>query len=147
MFGWDWTAIGTLVALSLGLLSVWFGYVLPLRRERAAAKVAKLSVRYEYYWRRDTARMQERLVVRNHGPHVAEDVEVLRLLDTGLEAMDPHAGAVTPLDPAPILQPLDEWAAILEWSLADRTAIRADIGWRDGEGWHESSFSLSPFYV
>lgn len=143
----DWTAAGTLVALGLGLLSILFGYWLPHRREMAASRRAALEVWYEYYWRPDTNRMQERLLIVNHGPHRAQDVDVTEMSSNSDIPVDLRGAMVGDALPARVLQPGQAHSVILEWSLDDATPGRATVAWTDGDGRHDAEYVLSPFYV
>ncbi len=143
----NWTAASTIVALALGLTSIWFGYLLPARRERASARRAALEVGYEYYWRRDLGRMQERLVIRNRGPHAAADVDITELRDIGDQPLDWQSATVTPVLPASVLQPLQDHHVIMEWTINNRTPSAAIIRWHDGDGPHAKRFALSPKYL
>jgi hypothetical protein len=145
---WPWTAISTMVALFLGLLSIFFGYWLPHVRERQRLRSAALELRYECFWRRDLGRMQERIVIKNHGPHVARNLSVTELESMRGTQLD-LAGAAVNRRVLPVreLHAGQELDIIVEWTLADPTPGEASAEWTDGDGTHVERFVLSPRYL
>lgn len=143
----DWTAFSAIVALVLGLLSVWLGYLLPLHRAEQSARKATVSARYEIYQRPDTGRMQDRLIVVNHGPHAAEDVRVVSMADANGDPLPWENAMVSDYFPATALQPRQEHPAIFGWTMNDPRPAEVTVAWTDGDGRQERRFALGPMYV
>lgn len=145
---WPWTAISTMVALLLGLLSIFFGYWLPHVRERQRRRSAALELRYEYFWRRDLGRMQERIVIKRHGPHVARNINVTRMESVRGTQLDLASATVhRRVLPARELHAGQELDILVEWTLADPTPGEASAEWTDDDGTHVDRFVLSPRHL
>jgi hypothetical protein len=141
----DWTAVSTIVALALGLLSLWFGHFKPAREQAVADATATLEVRWECFWRRDTQRMQHRLVVHNIGPHTATDVGIATMATPDGSPISLHPASTNPL-PVAVLQPAQEHHTIYDLTLSEVVG-EVTLRWNDGHGENTGRFALSPHYV
>lgn len=141
------TTASNIIAVSLGLLSLMLGVVVPAvarwRRERRA----ELEVRFERFWRQDTSRLASRIVIKNHGPAWARHVVLPRLMDSEGEELDLDSLATSATPPVAQLLAGQEFHIIVEFSLAERGPMMVEAEWQDRSGSRAAGFLTSPHYV
>jgi hypothetical protein len=141
------TTASNVIAVALGLLSLVFGVVLPAVARWHRGRRADLEVRLERFWRTDSSRLAARIVIKNHGPALARQVELPKLVNTEGQELDLDSLAASPTPPIAHLIPDQEFHVIVEFTLAHGHLGVIDAEWQDGFGTHGAEFIVSPHYV
>lgn len=136
----------SLVSLSTAVvalvLSIWSIIEVRLRSRRA-----EMSIRFEMCTvdqPRGERRQIERLVIKNHGPATASDVEV-DVFDRGSELLNPSF--LRDHQPLPRLHPGQEHHITLSTTMDEGLPEHAHMRWRDRRGRQDEQFWLSVIYV
>jgi hypothetical protein len=141
------TTVSNVIAVTLGLLSLVFGVLLPAiirwRRERRA----ELEVRLEKFWRTDTSGLASRIVIKNHGPAIARQVALTRLANTDGKELDLGSMAASPTPPVARLLANQEFHIIVQFMQNHGHLSVIDAEWKDDSGVRSGEFVVSPHYV
>lgn len=141
------TTASNVIAVTLGLLSLVFGVVLPAlarwRRERRAG----LEVRLEKFWRTDTSKLASRIVIKNHGPSIARQIVLPRLANADEEELDLGSMAASSIPPIAHLLADQEFHIIVQFMQNHGHLRVIDAEWKDGSGIRSGEFIVSPHYV
>ncbi len=142
----DWTAAGVFLALALGIVNLWYGVIRPIRRER----IARLEVRLEHYpydlSRSGPGSMAWRMVVVNHGPSDAFDVD-LPNLPRGQEEAGDIVWQMSGRLPIPRLVPGQQHHIAVWKATGASWPEPLIVSWRDRRGTHTEELWLSPQVV
>ena len=141
------TMASNIIAVTLGLLSLVFGVVLPAAARWQRERRAELEVRLEKFWRTDTSKLASRIVIKNHGPAIARQIALPRLANTKGEELDLGPMAASPTPPVAQLLADQEFHIIVEFTLAHGHLSVIDAEWMDGSGSRGGRFIVSPQYV
>lgn len=140
----DWAAAGVVVALAFNVINFIWGIFLPWRRKGRAS----IEVRHVDY-RLPTAGgltmvQADYLVIVNHGPGRARQVDVIEIIDTNGGAMREDARFNWHL-PVGVLHAGQEYHLQLTMSAADANPAQVKVSWTDARpGCQEEEFWVSP---
>ena len=141
------TTASNIIAVSLGLLSLMLGVVVPAVGRWRRGRQAELEVRFERFWRLDTSRLASRIVIKNHGPASAWQVALQQLADSKGQQLDLDSLATSATPPVAQLLPGQEFHILMEFSLAQGDPTSVDAEWQDRSGSRRAKFITSPQYV
>jgi hypothetical protein len=133
-----WTAAGVIIALGLGVVNLWFGVIRPWRQEGHA----RLEVRLENHPSMSTLPHTERdwrLVIENHGPADAYDVDL-----PGFDAGPSSNMVVIGRLPVPRLLPGQQHHMWLSIPVDVEHPEHLKLSWRDRRGAHSGDVWVSP---
>lgn len=141
------TTASNIIAVTLGLFSLLLGVILPSARRWWGGRRAELEVRFERFWRQDTRRLADRIVIINHGPAISRDVTLTTVLNTAGEKLDINERAASATPPVELLLPNQKFHVIIELPADQADPEVIEAVWWDRSRKRSARFIVSPQFL